>query len=387
MKRLAVVPLLFAIALAGCGGNGKPRTAPTTTPPATSTSPTATPTRAGTQIVWAAVGACPSSVCSVSPFGPARADDLWLYDAATGAERRLTNDGSDRVETVPQFTGTGSASFVEAGDEKKPGGALFEVDLKGGQPRELFRLAKSAKIIRYHWHPDGGSVAFLEFREEGTSALKIWTRSTAAMRTVKSFPALLGRGVGDTDDVAVSWSPDGSMLLVVDTFRDGVSDATLWVLRLDGANVVTPQDGTFGRWAADGKAVYYRGWSKSQSWYRLTVPGGKKTTLDVAAGRLHPSVSPDGRYLAFHDGKAEPSSFVFDLEEGKERRVGPGVVPLWISASAIVVTDAKPCEGGDACAEAPAWVATGSVSGLALTGTGTAGLFGGWTLNADVLLP
>jgi Tol biopolymer transport system component len=298
----------------------------------------------------------------------------------------LTTDGAKLVEILPQLTGRGTVSFVRAGAEQKPGAALFEVGAEAGsKPTKLFE-AENGNIFRYDWHPDGGSVAFLEFDEEGASALNIWTRADGKIRTVKSFPRLLGRGVGLEDEVSVAWAPDGKSILVVDTFRNPPLTQTMWVVDTDGKDVVPARAGTFARWSTDAKTLFYKEYGASSDWLRLTLDGNETAKFAIPGDRLNPALSPDGKWIALNGGGTQPSAYVFDLSAGKERKVGSGVVLLWISSSAVVVTDVRPCTDAEECFEGPAWKALGTASRLTLSGAKPEVLFPGWTLNADVRL-
>lgn len=379
-NRMALPVLVAALLLGACGGDKTPSGA-ATTPPATS--PTPSP-EGSTKLVYSTSIACPSSVCAEGNFPAAEANDLFLYDVDLNIPTRLTSDGDDTVETLPQFTPEGKVSFVEGTGEGKPGAALFELPQSGGNAQELFRVTGGDSVFRYDWKPDGSAVAFLSFKDQ-RSSLKIWTRADGKIATVKSFPELLGRGVGSTDEVAVAWSPNGQMLLVVDTFRSPPLETTMWVLRPNGSDVVPARDGTFARWAPDSASIIYRGWEKTQGWQRLTVSDGKTASLPIPEGRFLPVLSQDGTDIAYYAEGDAPAVYVFDLAAGKERKVGAGVVPLWLSDSTLLVTSVRACRANDECFDRE-WVPVGSAAILRVNG-GEPTTIEGWTLNADVRLP
>jgi dipeptidyl aminopeptidase/acylaminoacyl peptidase len=378
MKRFTFAIALVALVLAACGGKDEPGTQ-------ASQSPTTSPTPAvGPALVYSTTSNCPSSSCAAAEWAADRENDLWIYEIESGTHYRLTADGDIVVEVLPQFTGRNTVSFVQGIEEQKPGSALFELDLKAGSSaKELFKV-EGGTIFRYDWSSDGSSVAFLNFDDEGASALRIWTRSDGKIRTVKSFPALLGRGVGLEDEVSVAWSPDGKSILVVDTFRDPPLKVTMWVLDLAGKDIIPARAGTFGRWGSDSKTIYYKDYSGSGDWFRLSASDNKKAKLAIPDERLNPAVSPRGDFIALNDGGSKPSVYVFDVEKGIERKLAAGVVPVWLSDMEMAITDVRPCTAEEECFEAPPWKPLGTASTLRAGGTKTDARFPGWTLNADV---
>ncbi len=375
MKRFTFAMALVALLLAACGGKDEPGTQASQTP---TTAPAV-----GPALVYATTPNCPSASCAAFDWPKERANDLWLYEINTQTHSRLTNDGATTVEILPQFPSGSSVSFVESDAEQKPGVALFELDFTpGSKPKELFRI-EGGNIFRYDWHPDGGSVAFLQFNDDESSALKIWTRSDGKLRTVKTFPKLLGRGVGQTDEVSVAWSPDGKSLLVVDTFRDPPLKVTMWVLDIDGKDRAPARSGTFGRWT-DPNSIIYREYAGAGGWFRLTLDSNTKTALKVPAERFGPVLSRNGFFLAVNDGASTPSVYVYDLVAGSGTKVGPGVVPIWIGPEELAVTDVRPCSAEEECGEAPPWKPTGTASRLEGDSDNAEVIFPGWTLNADV---
>jgi Tol biopolymer transport system component len=377
MKRFTFAIALAALLLAACGGKEEPGQAGPT--PTTSPNPIV-----GPALVYSTTSNCTSSSCAAAEWAADRKDDLWIYEIEDGSHHRLTSDGDAVVEVLPQFTGRNTVSFVEGSDEQKQGSALFELDFKAGStPKELFRV-EGGSIFRYDWSPGGSAVAFLNFDDEGASALRIWTRSDGKIRSVKTFPELLGRGVGLEDEVAVAWSPDGKSILVADTFRDPPLKVTMWVVDLEGKDIVPARAGTFGRWGIDSKTIYYKDYSGSGDWFRLSVSDNKTTKLAIPHERLNPAVSPRGDFIALNDGSSNPSVYVFDLEKGIERKLAAGVVPVWLSDMEMAVTDVRPCTAEEECFEGPPWKPLGTASTLRAGGTKTDARFPGWTLNADV---
>lgn len=97
--------------------------------------------------------------------------------------------------------------------------------------------------------------------------------------------------------------------------------------------------------------------------------------------------SPDGRYLAYDDGRPTPSVYVFDIAAGTERTIGPGLGPLWLESELLAVTEARPCRDDEVCGDhaGPRWRGTGHVSAVSLPDGSGRALSLTSTIDADVL--
>jgi Tol biopolymer transport system component len=121
------------------------------------------------------------------------------------------------------------------------------------------------------------------------------------------------------DDVQPAISPDGQWIAFVSTRRSRhplarraprlpLMGGDIWVMpALGGPPHEVAEDGTFPSWAPDGKTLYYT----TGPWFRgeirrVAAAGGASETIPIRLPRgsqvgrlLGPSVSPDGRWLAF----------------------------------------------------------------------------------------
>ncbi|MBI4730282.1 MAG: hypothetical protein HY775_12430 [Acidobacteria bacterium] len=278
-------------------------------------------------------------------------DDLWIYDVAGDKRIRLTHDGEARTERSPRFRNAAVLSFAA---ERDPGDAaglfgrdsLWEVGARGGRVREILRL--EAAVLAHDWSPDGGRLAYL-VSDGRSDQLCLYDASRGRTRLIRRLHAPQGREPGPDDDESLAWSPTGSALLVVDTFALAARTATVNVLNGAGRELVAASEGTFARWSADGRSVFFRelGYGTRGEWYAQGLSSGGLRRLGMRAGTFRADVSPDGRRLAYDDGAATPSIYVFDLESGGEVRVARGfLAPVWLGAEVVVATAAK----GGACA-------------------------------------
>lgn len=176
-----------------------------------------------------------------------------------------------------------------------------------------------------------------------------------------TFPEYLGRGVSSDDELYVEFSPDGSKVLVVNTFVDTAQerqDETMLVFDLDGNQVVPARNGTHARWSASGTIFYMPVDPIDDTWRELNVDTGEETEMPIALPQAtNPALSPDGRSLAI-ENEGSNSITILDLEDGSTE-IMPGAAPLWFDADTLLVTELEECEP-DLCEVLP-WSDTGRV--------------------------
>jgi dipeptidyl aminopeptidase/acylaminoacyl peptidase len=245
---------------------------------------------------------------------------IWLIDVATGAQRPLITEGS---ASSPRWSPDGRRlAYVGA-----EGGApqLFVRWMDSGASAKITGLPDSPSAIS--WSPTGRQIAYL--------------------MTVPDDGARLGK----TPD-----KPEGAKwadpLQVIDkvTYRaDGAGylkpgfDHIFVVDALGGA----PRQLTYGayndgdpEWSRDGRAIYFGGLRKP-NWeliaqdgeiYRFDLDSGAVTALTSRNGPdFSPTVSPDGRWIAFlgHDdhkkGFEQDSIYVMPASGGAPRLVAAGL--------------------------------------------------------------
>jgi len=187
-------------------------------------------------------------------MSPGRTDDEWLMLAAGGPEIRLTDFG-------------------------------FEV----GPP---------------DWAPDGRHLLFDSWERNGVPRFaKPWilTIDPVAGRTLDARRMPLPPGVAGIGGEA--WSPAGDEIAFIERIDD--ARRALWVSRADGTaaqRLVEFTSYTLGgvAWTPDGKQILYGALAGDRmQLFALALSGGapRQLTHDDA-NVMHPSVSPDGRFVA-----------------------------------------------------------------------------------------
>jgi TolB protein len=148
--------------------------------------------------------------------GPGGDSDLFLLDAATGAEiRRLTEGGG--IDVSPNFSPDGRT--IAFASERSGGSHIYLVDTGGGAPTRITfdGLFNTDPVFS----PDGTKLAFVG-RVEGGFDIYVVNRDGSGIVRITE-------GRGDNEDPA--WSPDGRYLVFSST-RTGRSE--LWLSTADG---------------------------------------------------------------------------------------------------------------------------------------------------------
>lgn len=376
LRRCAGALVALVLITSGCSGKGESQGRPTPAGSSPSASNTPSPTT---------TSASPTQSPRPKPVPSARKvvyefdGDLYLYTVATDSVTRLTS--SSAFEYDPKFIDSNRISFLTY--QSEPAKAfIYEMRL-GTKARKLLLTTSSVgRIMTHAWSPARSTVAYLTLHETAGFALRFFVPSSKSDRSVRNFGKFEGREYGNDDSLHVEWQPDGRAVLVVGTPLE--SGRTMYVVRGTGANAIAPRAGTFARYAPDGSRIYYREFGGQERWRQVTVPGGAVTAILVARGSYRPSISRDGRSLAFDNGAATPSVYVYSFSARTYRRAGPGFDPLWLTTTTLAVRNAVRCAptSDDPCFDP--YKPTGTVDRLSTTGAAAKRLKMK-TTSADVL--
>lgn len=287
-----------------------------------------------------------AGVWMLAPKGRPQTNDLSNYkltplsrDEGTESMPAWSPDGKSiaytaRVRGLDQvFTravGSSDAAQITRGEDNatgpfwSPDGAtiyfhtnnsLWATGATGGTPERIFEYARGGAV-----HRDGKTFAFIRDR-------RIWTSVRGEKPREITFPK---EGVaGGGNPMMIGFSPDGTKLAA--TLLDN-----LWVWSYpDGTAKKSGSGVTLGGWMPDSRRVVLIGPSDLEGTLFIvdTVDGGKRTIYASPDTLLYPSVSPDGKRIAFASGRSEWNLVEVAVPSGQVRTMlaGGGVsfFPAW----------------------------------------------------------
>lgn len=220
-----------------------------------------------------------------------RRGNLWLVDTKGGGHRKLSSFEGNESSAAWSPDGTRIAYVRTASDGG--GSEIYLNWLADGQTARLTRLPATPKDIR--WSPDGSQIAF-------------------AMDVKVEAPSLAKR---PQKPDGASWSESPRLTDRMYHERDGsgyleAAFSHVFVVPADGGTARQVSDGNYHHrqptWTADGSALLVSG-NRSDNWeydyrnteiYSIPVVGQEITSITSTDGPdHHPSVSPDGKHLAW----------------------------------------------------------------------------------------
>lgn len=239
----------------------------------------------------------------------------------------------------------------------------------------------SGPVLAYAWDYQRDRLAVLTQRNGvGDHLLYIYRPLQGARRLARRFTVSRTQaGDGGTSDPdaeqSLYWSSSGTLLLVDTELAARVKP--IHVLDTRGRDLISPRVGTHAGWL--GNSIYYRTLSKTL-WRLTNARDGRTATLPIRHGRMHPSLSPDGRLLAMDNGHVwiprNPrrgctcTVFVYDFRRRIEYPLRRGfVAPIWLSSSTLAATEARSCSGSGCGIDLPMWIATDASATIGLNGT------------------
>jgi dipeptidyl aminopeptidase/acylaminoacyl peptidase len=252
------------------------------------------------------------------------------------------------------------------------GGQIYLAEPDGSDPRPIAQPGKYAYSPTFS--PDGSRLAYLSNDEVGQLQLYVAGADGSGPIQVSAVSA----GGGRTRFPA-SWSPDGSRLAHYG------SDGGIWVMAADGSAQARIADGWSVDWSPDGEWIAFRSDGDGEARLRIIRPDGSDArtlaTADVASDSFavvrwlpdssriafhrggvftvdlkgneaqlsaeggYPTVSPDGRYVAFLQEVADGEVVrLAELATGTVTTLGPGgCLAVWAPDSTAILTYANGC--------------------------------------------
>ena len=248
--------------------------------------------------------------------------NIFVYELGTGVPRQVTRDGA---ESRPLWTPDGKRLTYAA--RRKDERHIFWQALDGSTAAESL-VASRNDVWPGAWTPDGSALVFVESPPTEISDIKLLRPGD---------PSRVELVVGSpSEDMWPSLSPDGRWILFSSMDR-GRYQYQLYLRPFAGGAPIqiTTDGGDQGRWARDGREVFFRASSRMMRVPIQTSPElivGKPEELFAGAyyespdGTPNYDVSPDGqRFLMIKPGDQErapaSSHIVLDWFEALKQRV------------------------------------------------------------------
>ena len=275
--------------------------------------------------------------------------DVCTYDTHSGQIHVIaTASAASGVQySSVSFRTRSQLSYAENSGGATPN-VLYLANINTGQRRILF--TSDTEIYDAEWSPDGSSLAYLVAGARDT--VKLYDMRTGQSSTVVTLaPETQPNTNNAASEVATTWSPNGKMLAITDTYVVPPSQPTMWVVRPDGSQVVAARDGTFATWSNNSQDLYYRPYAGGTQWLVLSVTDGSEGLLDgIRADAVSPFLSPAGTDLTYSDQNSTQSVYSYDLSIHVETKVASGYTgPFWLTQSAVLAVKSSPCAQGSEC--------------------------------------
>ena len=212
-----------------------------------------------------------------------RTRNIWMYETGSGKREQFTSDASDENWLI--FSPDGGRVVLNAFSTEQSG--LFSSAATAPVPRKLL-LDAPAGAWPVSWSPDGSSI--LVVTNSPKTSNDIWSLSLMDGATPKAFQRT------EASENWAAFSPDGRWVAFSSTAESDIPEVyvarfptpgPLWRISADG--------GTQARWRHDGKEIFYVSPERRLMSARLTL-GDDSLKVD----RIEPLFTLHFPYGAYH---------------------------------------------------------------------------------------
>ena len=234
-----------------------------------------------------------------------RTRNIWMYETGSGKRQQFTSDASDENWLI--FSPDGGRVVLNAFSPEQSG--LFALPATAPVPRTLL-LDAPAGAWPVSWSPDGSSI--LVVTNSAKTSNDIWSLSLKDGATPKAFQRT------EASENWAAFSPDGRWVAFSSTAESDIPEVyvarfptpgPLWRISADG--------GTQARWRHDGKEIFYLSPGRQLMSATLTLgDDGVKVdrieplfTLRFPYGAYHAfDVTKDGRRFLVNTSISSPGA-------------------------------------------------------------------------------
>lgn len=241
-------------------------------------------------------------------------NDLILRSVADGSERLIRHVGLAALSPKWLATGSGLLVFVQpAGDDNRPGGSFYQVDLQSGAFTRRFSRNTDTEVRSNTGDisPDG-SVLYVAARPSAAAPPQRWTSIVGLDTMTGDERVRIPLPESPLGTVGLAVSPDGSEIAVHSWIGtppevQGTGPSKILSFRTDGNGsrtlagpFVTDRTNGDGQWTPDGRAFLYNAMDQDTgAWQMMRVPvaGGTAVPDGLSSAALQalrgvPRMSP-----------------------------------------------------------------------------------------------
>ncbi|MGA9397833.1 MAG: SUMF1/EgtB/PvdO family nonheme iron enzyme [Anaerolineaceae bacterium] len=233
--------------------------------------------------------------------------EIYVMDGDGSNQTRLTNNFEQMNDNFPVWSADGKKiAFVSDRD-----GYQTEIYVMNADGSGQINLTNNQSNDYYPaWSPDGQKIAFVS-DHEGEYKICVMNPDGSAQTCLNNselgnITPSLGMNRVDTDEVGVSWSPDGQKI-VYSSRRSG--NAKIYVMNTDGSGQtdLTNEWGDINPdWSPDGRRVVFVSEREGPTdIYMMNADGSAQTRLssNMEADSSSPAWSADGRQITFQSNQ------------------------------------------------------------------------------------
>jgi Tol biopolymer transport system component len=233
--------------------------------------------------------------------------EIWIADLDTGERRQLYRPGDDQGANLPHWTPDGEklvmTRFLEGNQQ-----SIWLHAVDGSEARELIPPGRGVSEPKVS--PDGWWLSYVA-EEDGHRQLFVLDLEGGESRQVTSSP---------WDTQGAVWSPDGRWIAMVSS-QSGAYQ--VWRMPAAGGEPVQLTTGNerirHVFHSSDGRWIYFQ--PSHRNIYRVPAAGGTvEQVTDFPESGLfieEPTLSPDGRTLAYCRSNGGSSLWVLTLDSGE----------------------------------------------------------------------
>ena len=218
-----------------------------------------------------------------------RTRNIWMYETGSGKREQFTTDASDENWLI--FSPDGGRVVLNAFSTEQSG--LFSSPATAPVPRKLL-LDAPAGAWPVSWSPDGSSI--LVVTNSPKTGNDIWSLSLTGDATPKAFQRT------EASENWAAFSPDGRWVAFSSTAGSAVPEVYVTRFPTPGQSWrISADGGTQARWRRDGKELFYLSPERQLMSARVTLGDDS-----VAVDRIEPLFTlrfPYGAYHAFDVAK------------------------------------------------------------------------------------